>query len=342
MRRIRAIVYGVGTQGRLITGYMVEKGVDIVAAIDINPEIVGKDLGEVAGLGHSLGVKVESDEDRILAKQDADIAIVAVFFDMERMYPIFEKCVRNGLNVLSTSEELLYAWTTSPMMASKLDRLSKEHGVTITGSGLNNFRVTLVSVLTGACQKIDSIGGKQTSNLGPYGAQLLHFFHVGETRDEFYESVRKQALKPTSFRNTTEALISDLGLTITRIEEDVEPVTDDEDVMSESLGIVAKGLVTGVIRTFGAKTAQGVEFEGKQIIKVFNSKEKTEGCINEWFIKGVPNIHLKWDQIVNNQVTAASMVNIIPDIINSEPGYITVEKLDKLKYRAFPLHFYLR
>ena len=54
MRRLKAIVYGIGVIGKLATKYMVEGGIDIVGAIDVNPEIVGKDLGEVVGLGRPL------------------------------------------------------------------------------------------------------------------------------------------------------------------------------------------------------------------------------------------------------------------------------------------------
>ncbi|MFX0196324.1 MAG: dihydrodipicolinate reductase [Candidatus Hodarchaeota archaeon] len=342
MKSIRAIVYGVGTQGKLMTKFMVQKGVDIVGAIDLNPEIVGKDLGEVAGLGYPLNVKISNDADALLSQQEADIAVAAIFFDMARMYPIFEKCIKNKLNVLTTAEEALYAWTTSPILASKLDNLAKEHGVTITGSGINIFRVNLVAILLGACQKIESITGKVSSNLGPYGKANLDHYHVGKTKDEFYKKMKEQELKFSSFRITSEALIADLGLTITKIEESTEPAIDDEDIMVNGLGrIVPKGDVTGVIRVFKAETEQGISFSGEQIVKVFNKRESAEGCINEWFVKGVPNLHFKWDSIINHISTSASMVNLIPSIINSEPGYITIEKLPKLEFRAFPLQYYL-
>ena len=85
MRRIKAIVYGVGVIGRLATKYMVEEGVDIVGAIDVNPEVAGKDLGEVAGLGRPLNVKISDDADVVLSEQEADIAVVSIFSQMDRL-----------------------------------------------------------------------------------------------------------------------------------------------------------------------------------------------------------------------------------------------------------------
>ena len=131
MRRIKAIVYGAGVIGRLATKYMVEKGIDIVGAIDVNPAVVGKDLGEVAGLGRPLNVKINDDADAVLSEQEADIAIVSIFSQMDRMYPFFEKCIKNGLNVITPSEEALYPWETAPELAAKVDKLAKKHGARV-------------------------------------------------------------------------------------------------------------------------------------------------------------------------------------------------------------------
>ena len=107
MNKIKAIVYGVGTIGKLMTKYMVKQGVDIVGAIDINPEITGKDIGGVSGLNFPIHVSISDNAESVLSKNEADIVIVSVFSQIERMFPIFKQCIEHGLNVLTPAEEPL-------------------------------------------------------------------------------------------------------------------------------------------------------------------------------------------------------------------------------------------
>ena len=40
--------------------------------------------------------------------------------------------------------------------------------------------------------------------------------------------------------------------------------------------------------------------------------------------------------------TVTQLVNRIPDVINAPPGLVTIEKLPRPRYRAYPLGAYLR
>ena len=42
------------------------------------------------------------------------------------------------------------------------------------------------------------------------------------------------------------------------------------------------------------------------------------------------------------ELTCATIVNRIPDVINGTPGYVSTDKLDELKYRVKPLNEYVK
>ncbi|MFO7996998.1 MAG: dihydrodipicolinate reductase [Dehalococcoidia bacterium] len=341
MSKIRAIVYGVGEMGRIVTRFMVEKGVDVVGAIDLNPEIVGKDLGEVVGLGYPLNVQISDDADSVVCAQQADIAVVALLTEMERIYPHLEKCIENGLNVITTSEEAFYAWTTSPVLASRLDKLARKHAVTVTGGGYQDvFLVNLITLLTGTSHTIKSISGRERYNIDDYGPVVARHNHVGQTEEEFEKDIAEEGIQPSYFRMNLESLVADLGLTIKEIVQRSEPTIDDVDIKCKSLDTTVKtGQVTGMSDIVDIDTEQGIKVHGELIGKVYRENEVD---MNDWLIEGVPDTYLRNDRVAIKTTTCTQMVNRIPDVINAEPGYITVEKLPKLRYRAFPLHYYLK
>jgi len=107
MRDVRAIVYGVGAMGSILTRLLLDKEVQIVGAVGRSPKKVGRDLGEVAGLGRDLGVVIESDPGPVLAR-GADIAVVCVSSYLESMRDHFAVCLEHGVNVVTIEEETVF------------------------------------------------------------------------------------------------------------------------------------------------------------------------------------------------------------------------------------------
>lgn len=340
MRRIRAVVYGVGAMGSVATRFMLEKGVDIVGAIARSPEKVGKDLGEVAGLGLETNVMVEDDPATVLSTRSPDIAVLAVASYMSDMYQHLRVCADNGVNAITIAEELLYPWNTSPMQTAELDAVAKENDVTITGSGHQDvYWVNIVSLLMGTAHRIDSVSGRASWNVDDYGPEVAKDQHVGETTEQFEEFLRTAKRPPSFGRNTLGALLADVGLTPKSYETRTRPEIAEEDLTSKSLGTtIPAGQVIGFTDVDVAETEEGPTLSFEMIGRVY---KEGEADINEWSVQGEPELHLENPRVPTSVTTVGQVVNRIPDVINARPGFVTIEELPKLRYRAFPLHAYL-
>jgi hypothetical protein len=341
LQKIKAIMYGLGAMGQLATKLLVEKGVEIVGAIGHRTNI-GLDIGELAGVGYPLGVKLSTDAEAILSRQEADIALVCATGGMEDMLPVYEKCIKNRLNVITLAEEAFFPWRCAPQIALQLDDMAKRYGVTITGSGVQDvFWLNLVSVLTAASHSIEMIQGETTANLDDYGPVVLNKAGIGKPADEWRQMRQGQEGHGRGiFELGLQALAADLGLTVDRTSHCNNPIIAGHNVVSHGLGRdIERGQVMGVSEIDEITTHQDITLKGILTGKVFESGD-TE--TNLWVIKGVPELHLENRNMPGQLATCTIMVNRIPDVIACQPGFVTVERLPRPKYRPLASLFHER
>jgi 4-hydroxy-tetrahydrodipicolinate reductase len=340
MRRIKAVVYGVGAMNSIATRMMLEKGVDIVGALARSPEKVGRDLGEVAGLGLETGVIVEDDPDRVLSTRQADIAVIAVASYMSDMYVHLRRCAEHGVNAVTIAEEALYPWNTSPMQTAELDRLARQNGVTITGTGHQDvYWVNLVSMVLATAHRIETVTGRASWNVDDYGPEVTKDQQVNRTVDEFDEWLSEADRPPTFGRNTLGALIEDLGLTAAEVTSTTRPDIAQQPVPSNSIGVtVEPGRVIGFTDVDTVRSHEGITLTFEMTGRLYL---EGEADVNDWTITGEPELRLTNPAVPTMMSTVCQMVNRIPDVINAPPGFVTIEQLPRLRYRALPLGAYV-
>jgi hypothetical protein len=340
VRPITAVVYGVGAMNSIATRMMLEKGVNIVGALARSPEKVGKDLGEVAALGYETGVIVEDDPERVLSTRSVDIATIAVSSYMHDMYDHLRVCAEHGTNAVTIAEECLYPWRTSPALTAELDELAKRGGVTLTGSGHQDaYWVNIVSMVMGTSHRIDTVTGQASWNVDDYGPEVARDQRVGDTEEQFAAWLREAERPPTFGLNVLHALLADVGLTARRFTTSTRPELAGDVLHSNSLELdVQPGQVIGFTDVDEVETYEGPKLTFEMTGRLYR---EGEADINEWTISGEPELHLSNPRVPTQITTCTQLVNRIPDVINAEPGFVTMERLPKLRYRAFPLAQYL-
>lgn len=322
MAIIKVLHVGLGPIGAAVVRQVAaRKGLRIVGAVDIDAAKVGRDLGEVAGVGRKLNVKVMADLRKAIKAAKPDVAVLCTSSALRAVVPQFEEVLKLKVPIVSTTEELAFPTSGNNRWARAIHKAALKGKAAVIGTGVNpGFTMdALPLALTAVCERVESIEVDRVQDARIRRLPFQQKIGAGLTKAQFQAKVENTSVRHVGLAESISMIAHGLGWKIDRITDEIKPKIATEAVSSEFLTVEA-GQVSGLIQ-------DGVGYrDGKPLIKLH--MEAYLGAPESYDavrVKGSPNINSKISGGVHGDVATASMVvNSIPLVLQVTPGLHTM------------------
>lgn len=321
--KLRVVQYGCGVIGCSIAKLASQKpDIELVGAIDLVN--VGRGLGEVAGLGRKLRVAISNDAGAVLLKTRPHIVLHATGSSLKEVFPQLAGVIKANANIVSTCEELSYPYKNQPELAAAIDKLAREHQITVLGTGVNpGFLMdTWPLFMSGVCQDVRQIKAVRIQDAAPRRLSFQKKIGAGKTIDEFNKLVKSGSLRHVGLPESVAMIAAGLGWPLDDITETIEAVIAASEVQSNFMTVKA-GEAAGV-----RQVARGWK-DGKEVVTLdFQAYIGAKESCDAVYITGTPDMEVIINGGTNGDIaTAAVIVNSIKRVIDAPPGLITMKEL---------------
>jgi 4-hydroxy-tetrahydrodipicolinate reductase len=338
----RVVAWSTGNVGRhAIAGIDARPDLELVGLWVSNPDKVGRDAGDLAGLGRTLGVTATGDVEALLALEP-DVVVHTAMADNRLMEALEDlaRILRAGVNVVSSGPVFLqYPFgVVDDSMIEPVQSAAIEGGVSLFVNGVDPgfANDALPLVLTGVCERIDEVRVSEVLNYATYNQPMVIFDIMGFGRpiDEV-PMILQPGVMTMAWGSVVRQLAAGLGVELDSVEEWYErkPALETFEVDS---GTIEKG------------TAAALHFEvrgmrnGRAPIVLEHVTRLHDDLAPEWpqpaghgcyrvQVTGEPNYTLDLQLLGSDgdhntaglKATAMRLVNAIPAVVEGAPGLLT-------------------
>jgi hypothetical protein len=321
----KVMIMGLGPIGAGIARQLAaRKNFKIVAAVDIDPAKVGKDLADVVDLGKTTGVKVVGDPVAAIRKTKPQVAVLCTSSALKKVWPQIEAVLKLRVPIVSTTEELSYPWYSNRALARRIDAVAKKARVAVVGTGVNpGFAMDALPIaLTGICERVDSVRVDRIQDARIRRLPFQQKIGSGLTATEFAEKVKALTVRHVGLTESVAMIADALGWKLDRVSDEIQPKIAQAPVESKFLRVEA-GRVCGIVQ-------DGIGYVGGQPrillhMEAYLGAPETYDAVT---IEGSPRLHVKATTGYHGDVATHSIaVNSIPKVLQASPGLHTMRSL---------------
>lgn len=321
MEPVRVVQMGLGAVGCGIARTALAcPQLRVVGAIDVDPDKVGRDLGEILDAPDSLGIPVRDSLAQALDAQPADVVLQATGSHVPAVAGQLEEIAAAGCHVVSTCEELAYPWVRHAALAREIDAAARAHGVSILGTGVNPGFImdSLVLMATAVCSDVRRIVSTRVVAARERRLALQQKIGSGMEEAAFRDLAARGEIGHVGLRESFLLVAAGLGWELDGFDETIEPVLAEQPITTEHFKIAA-GQVAGNHQTIrGASAGRELALDLTMSMAVDQSRDSVEVDANPPMrVEIVGGTH-------GDQATWSIIANMAPRVVEAPAGLLTM------------------
>jgi len=353
-RPLRVIQWSTGNAGRkALAGIIRHPELELVGVHAHAKEKVGRDAGELCGLGEPSGVIATDDVDALLAL-DADCVCYTAQGETRIRETIEDLCriLASRKNVVNTAVvSLVYPPFSSPKLRERLEAACTEGGVTFFTSGFDpGWSGDVIPLaLASCCERVDEVRVSELMDYSTYEDPGFTGVYFGFGRPlDFEAPLLQPGMLKGGWGGMVLMLADAFGMKLDEIREEHErlpaPETFDcamgriEEGTCAAVRFEVQGIIDGEPVLVAAHVNRLHDDVGPDWDRL--SPGKTSGYKIE--IEGSPSLRCEIEPIGEDgdhntagiTGTAMRVVNAIPAVCDAEPGVISILDLPIFTLRA--------
>ena len=237
---IRVLHFGLGPIGAAIVRQIAtRRGFRVVGGVDVDPAKIGRDVGDIAGVGRQLRIKVSDDPRKAIKASKPDVVVLCTQSSLKKVMPQMEAILKHRIPVVSTTEELAYPCGANLRYARSLHQLAKKAKVAVLGTGVNpGFTMDALPItLTGVCERVDTIRVDRIQDARVRRLPFQQKIGAGLTREQFMRKVEDGSVRHVGLAESVSMIADAMGWKLEKITDDIQPKIAVETVASEYLAV---------------------------------------------------------------------------------------------------------
>jgi hypothetical protein len=343
----RVVQWSTGNVGRhTIAGIDARPDLELVGVWVSNPDKIGRDAGELAGLGRTLGVAAIGDVEQVLALSPDCVVNTAMADDrLDEALADLQRLLRAGANVVASGPVFLQFpdGVVPAEMSDPVRQAAREGGASLWVNGIDPgfANDVLPLTLTGISERIEQVRCFEILDYATYDnpTVLFDIMGFGKPLDEVPMLLQPGILGMawgSVVRQLAAGLDVELDAELTERYERL-PAPEDFDIAS---GTIEKG------------TAAALRFEvvgtrdGRPVVALEHVTRLRPDLGSDWpqptgagcyrvTVTGEPNYTLDLELLGSDgdhntaglKATAMRLVNAIPAVVGARPGLLTTLEL---------------